>query len=148
MIEAGAQAPDFTLPDQDGNEVSLADLRGRRVLLVFYPADFSPACTDQLSVYQEVLGELEDRGRELFGISVDSAYCHKAFQRTRPDDPAAGRLPSEGRGGQGLRRLVGGVRPGGPGARARRPRRDRPVVAPLAAARGAGPELVLEALDG
>jgi peroxiredoxin len=80
MIESGEQAPDFKLPDQDGNEVSLGDLRGQNILLVFYPNDFSPVCTDQLNVYQEVLGELEARGVKLYGISVDSAYCHKAFQ--------------------------------------------------------------------
>jgi peroxiredoxin len=81
MIEPGAPAPDFELPDQDGNEVSLSDFRGRTVVLVFYPADFSPVCTDQLNVYQEVLGELEERGATLVGISVDGAYCHKAFRR-------------------------------------------------------------------
>jgi peroxiredoxin len=80
MIEAGAQAPDFTLPDQDGNEVSLSGLAGERMVLVFYPNDFSPTCTDQLNVYQEVLGELEDRGVKLLGVSVDSAFSHKAFQ--------------------------------------------------------------------
>jgi peroxiredoxin len=80
VIEAGLPAPDFTLRDQDGNRVSLADFRGGTVVLVFYPADFSPVCTDQLSVYQEVLGELEARGVRLLGISVDSAYSHKAFQ--------------------------------------------------------------------
>jgi peroxiredoxin len=80
VIEAGRPAPDFTLRDQDGNEVSLADFRGSTVVLVFYPADFSPVCTDQLSVYQEVLGELEARGTRLLGISVDGAFCHKAFQ--------------------------------------------------------------------
>jgi peroxiredoxin len=80
VIEAGRPAPDFTLSDQDGNRVSLADFRGSTVVLVFYPADFSPVCTDQLSVYQEVLGELEARGVHLLGISVDSAYSHKAFQ--------------------------------------------------------------------
>jgi peroxiredoxin (alkyl hydroperoxide reductase subunit C) len=80
MIEPGTPAPDFRLPDQDGNEVSLSDFRGRTVVLVFYPADFSPVCTDQLSVYQEALGELEARGVKLYGVSVDSAYCHKAFQ--------------------------------------------------------------------
>jgi peroxiredoxin len=79
VIEAGSAAPDFTLPDQDGQKVSLADFRGQTVVLVFYPADFSPVCTEQLSVYQEVLGELEERGAKLLGISVDSAYCHKAF---------------------------------------------------------------------
>jgi peroxiredoxin len=80
VIEPGAEAPDFTLPDQDGKKVSLADFRGSRVLLVFYPADFSPVCTDQLSVYQEVLGELESRGAKLLGISVDGAFCHRAFR--------------------------------------------------------------------
>jgi peroxiredoxin (alkyl hydroperoxide reductase subunit C) len=80
MIEPGAPAPDFTLRDQDGKKVSLADLEGQTSVLVFYPLDFSPVCTDQLSVYQEVLPELEAKGAKLYGISVDSAYCHKAFQ--------------------------------------------------------------------
>ena len=80
MIEAGTPAPEFTLPDQDGNEVSLESLRGRRAVLVFYPSDFSPVCTDQLNVYQEVLGELRERGAEMYGVSVDGAFCHKAFQ--------------------------------------------------------------------
>ncbi|MGH2762577.1 MAG: redoxin domain-containing protein [Thermoleophilaceae bacterium] len=83
MIEPGAQAPDFTLPDQEGEEVSLADFPGQTVVLVFYPADFSRMCTDQLSVYQEVLGPLEERGAKLIGISVDSSYCHRAFRRDR-----------------------------------------------------------------
>ncbi len=81
MIEARTPAPDFKLPDQDGNEVSLESLRGKRVVLVFYPADFSPVCTDQLNVYQEVLGELRDRGAELYGVSVDSNWCHRAFRQ-------------------------------------------------------------------
>jgi peroxiredoxin len=80
VIEPGAQAPDFTLPDQDGNKVSLADFRGQTLVLVFYPADFSPVCTDQLSVYQEVLGQFEERGAKLLGISVDGAFCHRAFR--------------------------------------------------------------------
>jgi peroxiredoxin len=81
VIEAGARAPDFTLPDQDGKPVSLADFRGRPLLLVFYPADFSPVCTDQLSIYQDALAEFESRGVQLLGISVDGAFCHKAFQK-------------------------------------------------------------------
>jgi peroxiredoxin len=80
MIEAGSPAPEFTLRDQDGNNVSLADYRGRTVVLVFYPADFSRVCTDQLSVYQEVLPQFEEAGAQLVGISVDGAFCHKAFQ--------------------------------------------------------------------
>jgi peroxiredoxin (alkyl hydroperoxide reductase subunit C) len=80
MIAAGEPAPDFTLRDQDGEEVSLTDYRGRKVLLVFYPMDFSPVCSDQLSIYQEVKPELAEKGVELLGISVDHAYAHKAFQ--------------------------------------------------------------------
>jgi peroxiredoxin (alkyl hydroperoxide reductase subunit C) len=80
MIAAGEPAPDFALRDQDGEEVSLSDYRGRKVLLVFYPFDFSPVCSDQLSLYQEVKPELEDKGLTLLGVSVDSPYAHKAFQ--------------------------------------------------------------------
>jgi peroxiredoxin len=80
MIAVGEPAPDFKLRDQDGEEVSLADFSGRRVLLVFYPLDFSPVCSDQLSVYQEVKPQLAEREVELVGISVDSSYAHKAFQ--------------------------------------------------------------------
>ena len=81
MIETGTRAPDFALPDQDGNVVSLADLAGRTAVLVFYPGDFSRVCTDQLSLYEERLSELGERGVELYGVSVDSAYCHAAFRR-------------------------------------------------------------------
>jgi peroxiredoxin len=80
VIEPGAPAPEFSLPDQDGKPVSPADFRGRPLLLVFYPADFSPVCTDQLSIYQDSLAEFESRGVQLLGISVDGAFCHKAFQ--------------------------------------------------------------------
>ena len=80
MIAAGEPAPDFTLRDQDGEKVSLADYRGRKVMLVFYPADFSPVCGDQLSIYQEVKPQIAEQGVELVGISVDSVWAHKAFQ--------------------------------------------------------------------
>ena len=79
MIEAGARAPDFTLSDQHANDVSLGDFAGSKLVIAFYPGDFSPVCSDQLSVYQEVLGEIEARGASLIGISVDSVYCHRAF---------------------------------------------------------------------
>ena len=82
MIEAGADAPEFTLRDHDGEKVSLADLRGTKVLLVFYPSDFSPVCNDQLSIYQELLGELRERGVEPYGISVDGVWTHKAFRES------------------------------------------------------------------
>src|SRR5688500_8034735 len=80
MIEPGAKAPEFTLPDQDRNDVSLSDFAGRKLVLAFYPGDFSRVCTDQLSVYQEVLGEIEQRGAALVGISVDSTDSHRAFR--------------------------------------------------------------------
>jgi peroxiredoxin len=81
VVEPGSPAPDFTLPDQDGHKVSLEDLRGKRTVLVFYPLDFSPVCTDQLNVYNEVLGDLEAEGVQMYGVSVDSAYAHNAFQK-------------------------------------------------------------------
>jgi peroxiredoxin len=81
VIEAGNKAPDFSLPDHDGNIVSLSDFAGRKLMLVFYPLDFSPGCTNQLSLYQEVLGEIESKGAALVGISVDSSYCHHAFRK-------------------------------------------------------------------
>lgn len=80
MIDPGTPAPDFTLPDQDGKPVALSDFEGRKLVLAFYPLDFSPVCTDQLSIYQEVLGDIEAKGAELVGVSVDSAYCHSAFR--------------------------------------------------------------------
>jgi len=81
MIAAGEPAPDFTLRDQDGEKVSLSDFEGRRVMLVFYPADFSPVCGDQFSIYQEVKPEIAEKGVELVGVSVDGPYAHKAFQQ-------------------------------------------------------------------
>jgi peroxiredoxin len=82
MIEPGTSAPDFALPDQDGNIVKLQDLRGQTSVLAFYPLDWSPVCTDQLNVYQEVLADLEAEGARLYGVSVDSAFSHKAFQES------------------------------------------------------------------
>jgi peroxiredoxin len=80
LIEPGSPAPDFTLRDQDLKKVSIGDFAGRRLVLCFYPGDFSPVCSDQLSVYQEVLGDIRARGAELVGISVDGAFCHRAFR--------------------------------------------------------------------
>lgn len=80
MIAAGEPAPKFTLRNQDGAKVSLSDFRGEKILLVFYPLDFSPVCSDQLSIYQEVKPEIEAKGVTMVGISVDSGFAHKAFQ--------------------------------------------------------------------
>jgi peroxiredoxin len=79
VLESGTRAPDFDLPDQDGNRVSLQDLQGQTSVLVFFPAAFSPVCTDQLSVYEEVLPDLAERGTKLYGVSVDNAFSLKAF---------------------------------------------------------------------
>jgi peroxiredoxin len=81
LIEPGTPAPDFALPNHKGEEVGLADFRGRWLVLCFYPNDFSPVCSDQLSIYQEVLGQLHERGTELVGISTDATWTHNAFRK-------------------------------------------------------------------
>jgi peroxiredoxin (alkyl hydroperoxide reductase subunit C) len=81
VIRPGTQAPEFALPNHEGKQVSLGDFRGRKVMLVFYPLDFSPVCTDQLSIYQEVLEQIEERGLTLIGVSVDSTWAHSAFRK-------------------------------------------------------------------
>ncbi len=80
MIEPGTQAPAFTLPDQDENEVSLSDFAGRKLVIAFFPGAFSSVCSDQLALYQEVLDEIRSKGAELVGISVDSTDSHRAFR--------------------------------------------------------------------
>ncbi len=82
-LAVGTTAPDFTLPDANGRAVSLRDLRSHNVVLVFYPLDWSPACSDQLSLYE---GELEEFARydaRVLGISVDSIYSHGAWSAVR-----------------------------------------------------------------
>jgi peroxiredoxin len=81
VLAPGRPAPEFTLPNHRGEDVSLSDYRGRDLVLCFYPNDFSPVCSDQLSVYQEVLGELHERGAELVGISTDGSWAHNAFRK-------------------------------------------------------------------
>lgn len=83
ILGPGSAAPAFTLHDGGGNPVSLADFRGRRVVLVFYPFDWSPVCGDQLALYNELLEDISALNAQLLGISVDSAYCHAAFARDR-----------------------------------------------------------------
>ena len=63
--------------------VSLSEFKGRRVILAFYPADWSPVCGDQMALYNEVLGEFHGLGAELIGISVDGVWCHLAFAHDR-----------------------------------------------------------------
>lgn len=82
-LPVGAVARGFTLPDANGRPVSLADFRGRNVLLVFYPLDWSPACSDQLSLYQADLPEFERLQTQVIGVSVDSVYSHGAWAAVR-----------------------------------------------------------------
>jgi peroxiredoxin len=82
-LPPGTAAPDFELPQSPGQTVSLAEFRGRPVILAFYPADWSPVCTDQLAVYQEVLPEFRRFDAELLGVSVDGARSHLAFAKDR-----------------------------------------------------------------
>ena len=73
-------APEFSLTTEDRGEFTRSDLLGHTTLLVFYPFAFSPVCTDQLNLYQEVLDEFEQRGVRLFGVSCDSLYTQRAFK--------------------------------------------------------------------
>ncbi len=82
-LPVGARAPDFSLLDANGKAVSLADLRGQNVVLAFYPLDWSPACSDQLSLYQSELDEFEEHRAQVIGISVDSLYSHGAWAAVR-----------------------------------------------------------------
>ena len=80
VVEPGTPAPDFVLRREDGKKVRRDDLKGQTSVLVFYPAAFSPVCTDQLNVYQEVIDEFESRGAKLYGVSCDSTWTQKAFK--------------------------------------------------------------------
>src|SRR5687767_8290601 len=83
LLAAGASAPDFTLSVTPDSTLSLSELRGRPVILAFYPADWSPVCGDQMALYNEILPEFRNFGAELLGISVDGPWCHCAFAEDR-----------------------------------------------------------------
>jgi len=82
-LAAGAQAPDFRLHSTPDQTVARSDFSGRPLVLVFYPADWSPVCSDQLVLYQEIRADFDQRRAQLVGISVDGAWCHAAFARDR-----------------------------------------------------------------
>ena len=82
-LSAGAVAPAFTLHATPDQQLSLAELRGRPVILAFYPADWSPVCGDQMALYNEILDEFRRFDAELLGISVDGVWCHAAFAHDR-----------------------------------------------------------------
>ena len=79
ILAPGAPAPDFELPGVAGERLSLRDFRGQPVILVFYPADWSSVCGDQLSLYNEVLPMFKEYGAQPVAISVDGVWCHRAF---------------------------------------------------------------------
>ena len=79
LLEAGAQAPGFTLPDGEGGCVSLADFAGKRVVLYFYPKDNTPGCTRQACAFAGAFEEFRQLGAVVIGISKDSAASHKRF---------------------------------------------------------------------
>jgi peroxiredoxin len=83
LLQPGTPAPAFTLHSTPDQTVSLSELRGRPVILAFYPADWSPVCGDQMALYNQILTEFSEYDAELIGISVDGVWCHAAFARDR-----------------------------------------------------------------
>ncbi len=79
ILSAGAEVPEISLGKADGTQFTNADLDGNTTVLVFYPFAFSPVCTDQFQIYEEVLGEITGRGAQIFGVSCDSPYSQTAF---------------------------------------------------------------------
>ena len=82
-LPPGTEAPNFVLPATEGESISLRDLRGQPVILVFYPADWSPVCGDQLTLYNEVLPLFQEHGARVLAISVDGIWSHRAFAEKR-----------------------------------------------------------------
>jgi peroxiredoxin len=82
-LAQGTPAPDFVLHSTPNEKVALSDFRGRPVILAFYPADWSPVCSDQMALYQEIMPEFQRFNAGLLGLSVDGVWCHNAFARER-----------------------------------------------------------------
>ena len=83
ILPPGTAAPEFTLHVTPDQTLSLSELRGKPVILAFYPADWSPVCGDQMALYNEILPEFQKFGAELIGVSVDGVWCHEAFAKDR-----------------------------------------------------------------
>ena len=83
MLSNGTKAPDFTLYTTPDQAVSLSDFQGKRVILAFYPADWSPVCGDQMALYNEMLDYFRKLNAQLIGISVDGKWCHMSFSADR-----------------------------------------------------------------
>jgi peroxiredoxin len=82
-LDIGVKAPEFKLPNANGQLVGLSDFKDKQLLLVFYPLDWSPGCSQQLDLYQQELAEFEKRGVQIIGLSVDSIYSHGAWAAVR-----------------------------------------------------------------
>ena len=80
MLEIGTQAPDFTLPDQNGDLRSLSDYRGQKVILYFYPKDNTAGCTKQACNFKELMPQFREKGAVVLGVSKDSVASHKRFE--------------------------------------------------------------------
>ena len=98
ILAPGTTAPDFTLSVTPDQKLSLRDLRGRPVILAFYPADWSPVCGDQMALYNEILPEFRRFNAELLGISVDGVWCHAFYASAETTFSINGRLRTERRG--------------------------------------------------
>ncbi len=83
ILQKGTPGPDFELNSTPDQTVKLSELKGERVILAFYPADWSPVCSDQMSLYNEMLRIFHQYHAQILGISVDSKWCHLAFARDR-----------------------------------------------------------------
>ena len=83
ILSKGNLAPDFDLFATPDQKLSLTNLRGKRVILAFYPADWSPVCSDQMALYNETLRFFNKFNAQVIGISVDSKWCHMAFSESR-----------------------------------------------------------------
>ena len=83
MLKVGTLAPNFSLFAKPDHKINLTDYKEKRVVLVFYPADWSPVCGDQVTLYNEVLPFFQKHNAEIIGISVDGRWCHQAFSQER-----------------------------------------------------------------
>jgi peroxiredoxin len=83
LLRPGTAAPDFTLRTRPDQSISLSQFRGKPTILAFYPADFSPVCGDQMTLYNQILPEFQRFNAELLGISVDGVWSHLAFSNDR-----------------------------------------------------------------
>ena len=83
MLAPGTNAPEFSLSTTPDQKIQLSQFKGKRVILAFYPADWSPVCSDQMALYNEMLKLFHKQNAEIFGISVDSKWCHFAFSQDR-----------------------------------------------------------------